>query len=206
MPLSAASLQREKAFFLSKFDLKPKQARWLDKGLRDAMRASARRTHLYRPGTTQAERNHVRSGWSQDLKRLAYLYAANGSEFATQAQFETDLMALRAFMNKNYSNYFEAVVVNGYAPGFRIAHAQKSLSLVLKHFWCNDEMDEPPCCPVDRRILATADAVGSAAKWTDLDTLDAYHEKLERLRRASAKSVIQPVSLAQWELYAFNHR
>jgi hypothetical protein len=135
MPLSAASLQREKAFFLSTFDLKLGQAGWLDKGLRDAMRASVRRGHLYRPGTMQAERNHVRSGWSQELKRLAYLYAAKGSEFANQVQFETDLMALRAFMNKNYGNYFEAAVVNGYAPGVPnrscseelVAHAQAFL-------------------------------------------------------------------------------
>ena len=108
-------------------------------------------------------------------------------------------------MNKNYGDYFEAVAISGYPPGFRIAHAQKSLSLTLKHFWCNDEMDEPPCCPVDRRILTIAGATPSAAKWTDLDSLNAYHEKLERLRTASANSVIQPISLAQWELYAFNH-
>lgn len=188
------------------FNLTPMQPGWLDKGLRDAMRASARRGHLYRPGTRQAERNHVRSGWSQELERLARAYAANGSTFATQAQFETDLMALRAFMNENYVGYFEAAVVNGYPPGFRIAHAQKSLSLVLKHFWCNGEMEEPPCCPVDRRILSIAGATGSAAKWTDLDTLNAYHKKLERLRTASANFTIQPVSLAQWELYEFNHR
>jgi len=205
VPLSAASLQHEKASFLKKFDLEPKQAGWLDKGLRDAMRASARRGHLYRPGTRQAERKLVRREWSLGLKRLAYLYAANGSTIATQAQFETDLMALRAFMNTNHGDYFGTVAVNGYPPGFRIAHAQKSLSLILKHFWCNGEIDEPPCCPVDRRILMIAGVTGSEAKWTDLDTLDAYHKKLERLRTASANFVAQPISLAQWELYAFNH-
>lgn len=107
-------------------------------------------------------------------------------------------------MNKNYRDYFEAAVVNGYPPGFRIAHAQKSLSLVLKHFWCNDEIGEPPCCPVDRRILTIAGAKGSAAKWTHLDTLHAYHEKLNWLRKASASFEIQPIPLAQWELREFN--
>jgi hypothetical protein len=115
-------------------------------------------------------------------------------------------MALRAFMNTNYGGYFETAVVNGYPPGFRIAHAQKSLSLLLKHFWCNGEMGEPPCCPVDRRILMIAGATGSEAKWTDLDTINAYHNKLERLRTASVNSTIQPISLAEWELYAFNHK
>jgi hypothetical protein len=107
-------------------------------------------------------------------------------------------------MNKNYGDYFEAAIVDGYPPGFRIAHAQKGLSLVLKHYWCNDEIDEPPCCPVDRRILMIAGAIGSAAKWTDLDTLNAYHEKLKRLRMASASFAIQPISLAEWELHKFN--
>ncbi len=206
MPLSAASLQREKASFLKKFDLMPKQPGWLDKGLRDAMQASARRGHLYRPGMKQAERNRVRYGWSQELERLACAYAANGLTFTNQVQFETDLMALREFMNKNYGGYFETTVVDGYPPGFRIAHAQKSLSLVLKHFWCNGEMEEPPCCPLDRLILMIAGAPGSEAKWTDLDTLNEYHKKLERLYTASANSAIQPISLAEWELYAFNHR
>lgn len=205
VPLSAASLQHEKASFLGKFDLKPTQAGWLDKGLRDAMRASARRGHLYRPGMRQADRNLVRSGWSQELKRLADLYAANDSAVATQVQFENDLMALRAFMNTNFGGYFGATAVNGYPPGFRIAHAQKSLSLILKHFWCNGEINEPPCCPVDRRILVIAGATGSAAKWTDLDTLNVYRQKLGRLRTASANFAVQPISLAQWELYTFNH-
>jgi hypothetical protein len=204
VPLSATSLEQEKASFLLKFNLLPRQAGWLDVCLRDAMRASARRGHLYRRGMNQAERNLVRGGWSPELERVARLYAANGSAFATQARFETDLMALRAFMNQNYRDYFESAVIDGYRPGFRISHAQKSLSLVLKHFWCNGEIDEPPCCPVDRRILTIAGATGPAAKWTDLDTVDAYREKLKRLRVASASFPIQPISLAQWELYKFN--
>jgi len=188
------------------FGLTPNQEGWLQKGLRDAMRASVRRGHLYRRGLKQTERDLVRSGWSQELERLANLYGANGSAFATQAQFETDLIVLRDFMNANYSDYFEVTAVDDYPPGFRIAHAQKSLSLILKHFWCNDRIDEPPCCPVDRRILIIAGATGPEAKWTDLDTLNAYHDKLERLRTASANFLGQPISLAQWELYKFNHR
>ena len=77
---------------------------------------------------------------------------------------------------------------------------------MLKHLWYNGKIDEPPCCPVDRRILTIANATGSEAKWTHLDTLDAYREKLKLLHTASARFGIQPISLAQWELHKFNPR
>jgi hypothetical protein len=202
--LSAARLAEEKASFLGKFNLVREQSGWRETALRDALAVSSRRTHLYRSGTTQAERNLVREGWSEQLTRLSDLYATNAAAFSTQAQFDSDLVTLRTFMNNTFAMYFEADIVKGYPPGFRIAHAQKSLSVMLKHLWCNDEMEEPPCCPVDRLILVIAGAKGTAAKWTDLDTLDAYHQKLGRLLAASLSFSIQPISLAQWELLLFN--
>jgi hypothetical protein len=204
VPIPATRLQQEKATFLQKFQLKPKQQGWKETALRDAVRTSSRRTHLYRPRTTQAERNLVREAWFEELKRLSDLYATNGIGFSTQARFDADLLTLRSFMNSMFDEYFQTDVVKGYPPGFRIAHAQKSLSVMLKHIWCNDGMEEPPCCPLDRPILLLAGAKGSMAKWTDLDALDSYHEKLERLHTASLTFPIQPISLAQWELLAFN--
>jgi hypothetical protein len=204
MPIPAKRLRREKEAFLRKFNLKPKQQGWKETALRDAVASSSRRAHLYRPGTTQAERDLVREGWFQELTRLSDLYATYGIAFSTQVRFDADLLTLRSLMNSTFDEYFETDVVKGYPPGFRIAHAQKSLSVMLKHLWCNDGMEEPPCCPVDRRILMIAGAKGTTAKWTDLDNLDSYHEKLERLHTASLRFPIQPISLAQWELLTFN--
>lgn len=204
MPIPPTRLQREKASFLRKFNLKPKQRGWKETALRDAVGASSRRTHLYRPGTTQAERNLVREGWFRELTRLSDHYGTEGIAFSTQGRFDADLLTLRSFMNSTFDDYFETDVVKGYPPGFRIAHAQKSLSVMLKHLWCNGGMEEPPCCPVDRRILIIAGAKGTTAKWTDLDDLDSYHEELERLRTASMSFPTQPISLSEWELLTFN--
>jgi len=204
VPFSATRLRREKAFFLKKFGLEPKEAGWKQIALRDAVGASSRRAHLYRPNTSQTERTLVREGWFQELTRLSDLYEASSIAFATQARFDTDLLTLRSFMNSRFNEYFGADVVNGYPPGFRIAHAQKSLSVMLKHLWCNDGMEEPPCCPVDRLILMIAGAKATEAKWTDIDNIDSYHEKLDRLHTGSLSYSIQPISLAQWELQAFN--
>ncbi len=138
------------------------------------------------------------------LIELADRYVRQGPEFAIQGQFETDLLDLRGFMNAHCAGLFHSTAVNGYDPGFRIAHAQKSLSLILKHYWCNGIMSEPPCCPVDRRILLLADAGQSRAKWTDINSLPDYRDKLAILNRAAVRSTFAPISLSEWELEAFN--
>lgn len=107
-------------------------------------------------------------------------------------------------MNAEFGGYFHPVAVGVYSPGFRIAHAQKSLSLVLKHYWCNGVLGEPPCCPVDRRILTTAGAGQQEARWTDVDTVPQYLGKLALLSTAAGASRFAPISLAEWELEAFN--
>jgi hypothetical protein len=96
---------------------------------------------------------------------------------------------------------FYQTVHKGYGAGFRIAHAQKSLSLVLKHYWCNNVIAEPPCCPVDRRILTIAG--DRQPKWTDLDHMNDYRTKLGILRCAAQRDPVGP-SLAEWELVNFN--
>jgi hypothetical protein len=105
-------------------------------------------------------------------------------------------------MNDQYARFFRSTTEQGYGPGFRIAHAQKSLSLLLKHLWCNGVLGEPPCCPVDRRVLQIANARNRAA-WTKLDDLDDYRAALAVLRDACEASPLAPISLAEWELKVF---
>lgn len=146
----------------------------------------------------------MRSGWGSKLRELADRYLGDVPGATTRAHFENDLVLLKSFMNAVYADRFWAVEVNGYGPGFRIAHAQKSLSLLLKHYWCNGIMSEPPCCPVDRRILRLANAGAVDAVWTKLNDLDHYRAKLAMLSSASEASSLAPISLAEWELEAFN--
>jgi hypothetical protein len=49
-----------------------------------------------------------------------------------------------------------------------------------------------------------ANAGPAEAVWTKLDDLDHYREKLAMLRRASGASSLAPITLAEWELEAFN--
>ena len=161
MPLTPANLAAEKTKFLNKpaFGLTtPQQAGWQEIAFRDAMTSASRRARLYRKGLAQRQRDNVRVGWQAQLALLVTGYVANGSQCATQQQFFVDVGALQQFMNANYASFFHTATTAtaGYAPGFRIAHAQKSLSLVLKHFWCNGVLSEPPCCPVDRSVLVCA--------------------------------------------------
>jgi hypothetical protein len=203
VPLTPADVAAQKRTFLWEiFGLdRPQVEGWTETALRDATTASSRRARLYHPGLTPAQRTPVRAAWWGELKRIADAYVANGPEFSTQAQFENDVTSLKSFMNERFGAFFRSA--NGpYAAGFRIAHAQKSLSLLLKHYWCNDLMEEPPCCPVDRRILICAD--DKQPRWTDIDTLTDYRAKLNWLKKASENSPLAPISLPEWELWAFN--
>jgi hypothetical protein len=99
-------------------------------------------------------------------------------------------------MNGHYAEFFPSTAIGGYATAFRIAHAQKSLSLLLKHYWCNNAMSEPPLCPIDRRILLIAEARHAQAKWTDIDTMNDYRAKLAMLNVAKQSSMFAPISLS----------
>lgn len=72
-----------------------------------------------------------------------------------------------------------------YAPGFRVAHSQKSLSLLLKHYWCHGRIEEPPVCPVDRIILGIAKAPYAKRGWMTANTLDTYREQIGYLEQAA---------------------
>lgn len=83
---------------------------------------------------------------------------------------------------------------------YRIAHAQKSLSLVVKHLWAHGLLPEPPLCPVDRRILKAADP-RTRIRWTCIDSMQEYNDAIAKLRKAADS---QATALAVWELQIFS--
>lgn len=86
--------------------------------------------------------------------------------------------------------------------GYRVAHAQKSLSLVFKHLWCHGFLtNPPPICVIDSIILSEAASRGAGTHpipWTRVASLKAYREHLAVCKRAAGGHQI-----AIWELFVF---
>jgi hypothetical protein len=203
MALSEMRLDELKKAFLSRFE--GRRGDWKEKALRDATTSSSRRARLYRIGLTQRERDEIRTTWWEWLRRGAETYGASRPGRAAQAQFEKDICTLRSFMSRNnYAEFWRQETVGRYPPGFRVSHAQKSLSLVLKHYWCNGAIEEPPCCPIDRWVLKKARDPDPT--WTHIDTLPEYHNKLDLIRQAAKDTPFGPISLSEWELWAYETR
>jgi len=207
--LALAQLEAEKKAFLALFARARAGVTAEQVALDDARTAASRRARLYRPGTTHAERYGVRQVWAAKLAELAelagpYLGAGLGAGPDARAHFENDLLALRAHMNDRCGECFLPRPLGGYPPGFRIAHAQKSLALLLKHYWCLGRVATPPCCPVDRRVLQAAGVSAAQSKWTHVDSLDDYRLQIALLEAATTRDPRGPLGVAEWELTTFN--
>lgn len=200
MPL--ADLRAHQRRFLARFGETRGSATGRNTAFRDAMTSSSKRTTLYRPGTTQRERNGVRDGWSEALAELVLPYETTAGH-GTVAQFRDDILTLQDRMNNDFFEFFLQRPSGVYQPGFRIAHAQKSMSLVLKHLWCHGFVPQPPQCPVDRSVLRIARAPSAEWRWTDVNTLAEHDAKIVFLARATPTHPEAPLDLAEWELAIF---
>ena len=84
---------------------------------------------------------------------------------------------------------------------FRIGIAQKALNLYLKYMWCLGEIESPPHCPLDRRIIEKLDlSWGEREKytWTKLNDIEDYKYLIEKCRKRAKEN--GNLSLADWEL------
>jgi hypothetical protein len=169
------------------------------RALQDAIASAVVKNALYAPAATVTNRHDTGVGWKQMLETIAAEYV----EPATAEKYEADLVRLQAHMNRGFGQYFRQArhPKFGYEPGFRISHAQKSLALVLKHYWCLDLVDMPPQCPVDRPVLVAARAGELNSKWTDVNSIAAHQFKMQFLAEAAAKEAL---SIAEWELKTVN--
>jgi hypothetical protein len=113
--------------------------------------------------------------------------------------YETDVLKLQKRMNDRFGPILQTKT-SRCEPGFRVSHAQKSLSLVLKHYWCHSRIEEPPACPVDRLILTVADAPFWSRTWTSVNTIEEYRLQIGILDQAAADA---GQSVAVWELLNF---
>ena len=199
-PYMSFDLEKAQQTFLRRFDKSILPSSTV--ASRDATASSSRRSHLYRRGLTQKQRNlGPRLTWTCQIDRflLDYIETAMRGEAVTIERFRRDCEHLKRYMNEVCSEFFYSAFDRGFAPGFRLAHAQKSLALKMKHHWCLGEIPEPPCCPIDRFVLRKAGAAPSEV-WTRIDNWDSYDRQLAYLEGAADAAGL---SLAVWELYIF---
>ncbi|OZA15591.1 MAG: hypothetical protein B7Y05_03145, partial [Polynucleobacter sp. 24-46-87] len=114
------------------------------------------------------------------------------------SQFEKDFIALQATMNNLYGNYFLSYHKGG--NGFRISHAQKSLSIYLKHLWCLGQIPLPPICPIDNVVLKLTEAKGVDATWTFVNSLDEHKKRFTLIDNEARK---KKLPIAEWEILNF---
>lgn len=157
---------------------------------RAAVNAASQRNLLYaKRGSSHAV---VRGFWIGRLEQYGTKYA-KGASIST---FEMDIQTLCKEMNDNFSLQFHPGNEH-YERGFRVSHAQKSLSVYLKHLWCLDEIPTPPVCPVDSFILRKAGLRYPQTRWAHVNLLEEYREQLAVLQERADEAGL---SLAEWEL------
>ena len=197
MPLE--DLAEQKARFLRSFGPDAGQSVARARALQDAIASALLKNALYAPAATATARQAVGAGWRQRLEAIVSEYAAP----VTSEKYEADLVRLEAHMNRHFGMHFRQArhPKFGYEPGFRISHAQKSLSIVLKHFWCLGLVAMPPECPVDRPILVASRAGELNSKWTDVNSIAAHRVKMKFISDAAER---ERLSIAEWELKVVN--
>lgn len=82
---------------------------------------------------------------------------------------------------------------------FRIGTAQKLLNLYLKFLWCFAEVAEPPHCPLDRVVQENA-KVRPVVNWTQINSVEEYHDAIHSLREAVCRLGFSGMALAEWEI------
>ncbi len=197
MPLE--DLARQKSRFLKRFGTARDMPAARAVALRDAVGSAVTKNALYAPKATTGDRYEVDTGWKQLLDSIASEY----TDPASSEKYEADLVRLSAEMNRTFGEHFRQTrhPKFGYEAGFRISHAQKSLSLVLKHYWCLNLVAMPPQCPVDRTVLIAARAGELNSKWTDVNSIEAHRLKIKWLAEAARQ---EGLALAEWELKTTN--
>lgn len=172
-------IQTRKLRFINQYN--PGQTEVL--AIKSGINSAVRRACVYSPNMTKEEKTKIRSFWGQCLSELGGKYIESQNE----EQFKKDIQDLQEKMNKQFFNVFNP---DERHRGFRIAQAQKSLSVYLKHMWCMNKIPTPPTCPIDRTILGSS--------WI----YDDYEQYCNHLELVKTRNTTEEC-LSVWELFAF---
>jgi hypothetical protein len=188
-------------------ELAPLKRRFLNKynkslsvneAARRALAAATQHNSLYAKNASVQQKTRLRSDWKDFLLSLEASYRQPKSgEFLIK-----DILRLRRRMNAHHGTAFRTTPHPRFNtdPGFRLSHAQKSITVFLKHLWCLGRIAEPPHCPVDGIILGKAGLKYPKTKWGYVNDPATHCGQIEFLRKAADKSA---QNLAEWELRHF---
>ena len=158
--------------------------------------AAYQRASLYTPGGNNKD---IREEWAKQLHQITKKY----NKTQSIETFIKDVENLAKHMNSSFPGRFKNGK-NGYEDVFRIAHAQKSLSVCLKHMWIQGEphFAIPPVCPVDGIMLKY---VHNGDAWTKVNSISdrkdgkrGYLSHLSMMEEAAKKEGFQ--TIPEWEV------
>ncbi len=190
-------LEQAMSGFLNQYNPEGTEERALLSGINAALRHNP----TYSPDIPHLHKEEIRAFWINQLQVLGQKYQTQ----QTRQTFVEDVIRLRGVMNEHFFEDFQNGNTN-YQQCFRIAHAQKSLSVYLKHKWCMGQVAELNVCPLDRTILHNACINGIS--WTRLDMeLNQEGQLLyvDLLNQVElfANNDRPELTIAQWELVTF---
>ena len=144
------------------------------------------------------KREEIRNFWKWQLKSFGKKYKTE----QTRQTFEKDVEELQKIMNEKYKDEFTRTDLSKELAGFRIAQAQKSLSVYLKHLWCQNVIPMPPVCPIDNVILTTIGKKGKDSHWGYINDIKDYKERLNWVEDFVKRNK-PDFTIAEWELLVF---
>lgn len=176
-----------KTNFLNRFN----PDRTIEEALNKAVNRSVQRAYVYTPGVSNERKSDIRKFWKQQLVDLGEKYVV----VQPLGVFERDLLQLQKRMNLEFPNDFNNPKCVTCPSQFRLAQAQKSLSLYLKHLWCMELIPLPPVCPVDTLILRKTAIAEECRNWICVCTIEEYRNRLDAINVAAGE-----LSFVEWEL------
>lgn len=135
-----------------------------------AIGAGIKHNRLYGIALSIEHRDEIKIRWAGYLREIAAWLVAH--PHATQDEYNEKICYLKDSMNAAFHDWFTP-------EGFKISHAQKSISVYLKHLWCMGRVPMPPECPIDRTVLKAIGLKGHDAAWTGINTIDEHREKMK---------------------------
>jgi hypothetical protein len=186
----------ELAEFKETFLNRTNPARTRQRAMQAAIAAASQHNVLYLKELAGESKKEVRSHWENLLNEMCTRYTSRVSA----SDYEKDIESLKRDMNDLFADRFYLVPHPRYRydPGFRVSHAQKSLSIALKHLWCLGKIKPPPPqCPVDRIVLCKAGLRYPETRWAYVNSIQEHRSKIAAL---SVKADEAGLALAEWEL------
>ena len=160
-----------------------------------AWNASVQHASLYVQDAWKNRREEINRFKDKIIKYLSDVIIPRYREKADEDQHLKNISELIEFANKVDTGVLGK---NRYKYGV----AQKLLNLALKYYWCIDEIEEPPHCPIDRIVIEKTKFRG-LVNWTQITNESEYLMVVEAIRELASA---QGVSISEWELTSYQRR